>query len=61
MLHDPSHYTPMPVAEEITLSGRDREILRRLAAELAGKKLAPISGTTTKPYSDVPDNPNMRK
>lgn len=35
MLHDPSHYEPPPIAEEITLSAADTEILRRLASELA--------------------------
>jgi len=35
MLHDPSHHTPMPLAEEIRLSRQDREILRGLAHELA--------------------------
>ncbi|NQV34434.1 MAG: hypothetical protein HQ515_17195 [Phycisphaeraceae bacterium] len=32
MLHDPSHYTPMSVAQEITVSSRDKDILRSLAA-----------------------------
>ncbi len=32
MLHDPSHYTPMSVAQEISVSGPDRECLRALAA-----------------------------
>src|SRR5210317_1741236 len=31
MLHDPSHYTPMAPAREITVSAGDREILRSLA------------------------------
>src|SRR5512136_2049556 len=35
MLHDPSHSTPMPMAEEITLGSGDQDILRRLAGELA--------------------------
>ena len=35
MLHDPSHHTPPPVAAEIKLSGKDTEILRRLASEVA--------------------------
>ena len=35
MLHDPSHHTSPPVAAEIKLSGKDTEILRRLAGEVA--------------------------
>jgi hypothetical protein len=35
MLHDPSHYEPPPVAEEIKLRRRDQDVLRRLAEELA--------------------------
>lgn len=35
MLHDPSHYEPPSVAEEIDLSGKDTEVLRRLAGEVA--------------------------
>lgn len=35
MLHDPSHHTPPPVANEIKLSAKDREILRSLASEIA--------------------------
>ena len=35
MLHDPSHYEPPPIAEEIRLTARDIDVLRRLAAELA--------------------------
>ncbi len=35
MLHDPSHYSPPPLAREIRLSPRDKEILRRLAGEVA--------------------------
>ncbi len=35
MLHDPSHYEPPPIAEEIRLSPGDRDVLRRLAADVA--------------------------
>ncbi len=35
MLHDPSHHTPMPLAEEIKLGPKDKDVLRRLAGELA--------------------------
>lgn len=42
MLHDPSHSTPMPLAEEICLDPRDREILRSLAAQVAEIASLPI-------------------
>ena len=35
MLHDPSHHTPPPVADEIKLSSSDKDILKQLAAEVA--------------------------
>ncbi|MBW8034885.1 MAG: hypothetical protein FVQ79_04390 [Planctomycetes bacterium] len=35
MLHDPSHYTPPPVATAIKLSNKDTEILRGLAGDVA--------------------------
>lgn len=41
MLHDPSHYEPPPVAEEIRLGERDRDVLRRLADPLPLSKTAP--------------------
>lgn len=42
MLHDPSHHTPMPLAEEIKLGPRDTDILRRLAGELAAIAALPV-------------------
>jgi hypothetical protein len=42
MLHDPSHYTPMPLAEEIKLGPRDKDILRELAGELAAIAALPV-------------------
>ncbi len=35
MLHDPSHYTPMVVAEEIQVTENDKNILRELASQKA--------------------------
>ena len=35
MLHDPSHYMPPPLARQIKLSQKDKDILRRLAGEVA--------------------------
>jgi hypothetical protein len=42
MLHDPSHHTPMPVAEPIRLSATDRETLRTLASEVAEIAALPV-------------------
>jgi hypothetical protein len=42
MLHDPSHYESPPIAEEITLSAKDVDVLRRLAGELAAIAVLPI-------------------
>src|SRR5512137_1815138 len=42
MLHDPSHHTPAPVAEEIKLRPADRDLLRRLAGELAAIAALPV-------------------
>ena len=42
MLHDPSHYTPPPICEEIRISEADKDILRRLAGELAEIAALPV-------------------
>ncbi|HOZ48933.1 MAG TPA: hypothetical protein PLO37_23835 [Candidatus Hydrogenedentes bacterium] len=42
MLHDPSHYTPPPVVEEIRLSQEDKDVLRRLAQNVADIAALPI-------------------
>ena len=42
MLHDPSHYEAPPLAEEIKLRRRDRDVLRRLAGELAPLAALPV-------------------
>ena len=42
MLHDPSHYTPPPIAEPIYLSRRDTDILRALASEVAEIAALPV-------------------
>jgi hypothetical protein len=42
MLHDPSHYEPPPIAEDIKLSARDVDVLRRLAGELAEIAALPV-------------------
>ena len=42
MLHHPSHYEPPPVAEEIRLGERDRDVLRRLADQWAQLAALPV-------------------
>ena len=42
MLHDPSHVPEPIIAEEIKVSSRDKEILRRLAGELAEIASEPV-------------------
>ena len=42
MLHDPSHYTPMPPAEQIALPPADKVVLRRLASEVAEIAALPV-------------------
>lgn len=42
MLHDPSHYELPPVAEEIRLGERDRDVLRRLADQWAQLAALPV-------------------
>lgn len=42
MLHDPSHITLVPVAEEIVLSKQDKETLRELGGEIARIAALPV-------------------
>jgi hypothetical protein len=42
MLHSASHYTPIPVAEEIRLGPRDKDVLQRLAGQLADIAALPV-------------------
>ncbi len=42
MLHDPSHRTPPPVDEEIVLRPAEKDILRRLVADLAEIAALPV-------------------
>ena len=42
MLHDPSNHTPPPVAQEIKLTSKDTDILRRLAGEVAKIASLPV-------------------
>lgn len=42
MLHDPSHKTPPPVEKAITLSTKEKDILKRLVSEYAGYAALPV-------------------
>jgi len=55
MLHDPSHYEPQPVAEEIRLGDGDRDILRRLAGELAEIASLPVHAEKAALWRDLND------
>ena len=60
MLHDPSHHTPPPVAEEITLPPGDRDILRRLAAEVATIAALPIHKEKARLWTQLNDLQSRR-
>jgi len=55
MLHDPSHRSPIPVAEEIELSGGDREILRTLASQLAEVAALPVHAEKARLWQKLND------
>lgn len=42
MLHDPSHNPQIPMDEEIVLTTREKEVLRRLGAKIAGIATLPV-------------------
>lgn len=55
MLHDPSHRSPMPVAEEIHIPGSDREALRTLASELAEIAALPVHAEKARLWQKLND------
>ena len=55
MLHDPSHHSPMPVAEEISLCACDREILRTLASEVAEVAALPVHAEKARLWQKMND------
>jgi hypothetical protein len=55
MLHDPSHYTPMPTALEILISGRDKEILRSLARQKAEISALPVQAENRRQWTALND------
>jgi len=60
MLHDPSHYEVPMQAEEIVLSTRDREILRRLGAELAEIAVLPVQQEKARLWQKLNDMKSER-
>jgi hypothetical protein len=60
MLHDPSHHTPMPLARAIRLCQRDKDILRRLAGELAGVAALPVHKEKTLLWQKLNDRESVR-
>ena len=60
MLHDPSHYEPQPVAEEIRLSDGDKDIPRRLAGELAEIAALPAHSQKAALWRDLNDLQSRR-
>lgn len=60
MLHDPSHHEPLPVAEEIMLSSKDTDILRRLADEMARIAALPIHRENARLWGKLNDMQSER-
>ncbi len=60
MLHDPSHYDPPPLAEEIHLSPNDTVVLRRLASEVAEITALPIHQEKARLWRDLNDLRSQR-
>ena len=60
MLHDPSHYEPRPVAEEIRLNAADKDVLRRLAGELAAAAALPIHADKARLWRRLNDLESVR-
>jgi len=60
MLHDPSHYSPPPVAEEIKLKQADRDILKRLASDLAEIAALPVHKEKARLWQKLNDRQSER-
>ena len=55
MLHDPSHVTPVPVEQEIHLSQKEIDILRKLGAEIAEIASLPVHKEKAKLWTNLND------
>ncbi|MCU0917432.1 MAG: hypothetical protein MUC88_23130 [Planctomycetes bacterium] len=60
MLHDPSHHTPPPQEVEVVLDAADKDILRRLASELADIAALPIHREKARLWRDLNDLKSVR-
>ena len=60
MLHDPSHYTPMPAAEEIRIDRRDTDTLRTLANDLAAVAALPVHREKARLWQQLNDLDSVR-
>jgi hypothetical protein len=60
MLHDPSHYEPPPIAEEIKLGPGDTAVLRRLAGELAEIAALPVHQEKARLWQSLNDLRSVR-
>jgi hypothetical protein len=60
MLHDPSHYEPPPIAEEIELGDRDTDVLRRLAGEVAEIAALPVHQEKARLWQRLNDLESVR-
>ena len=60
MLHDPSHKTPMPVAQEIHLTEDEKDILRRLGASIAEIAQSPLHEEKVKLWTALNDKKAIR-
>ena len=60
MLHDPSHHTPPPLALEVRLGAADRDILRRLAGELAAIAALPVHREKARLWQRLNDRESVR-
>ena len=55
MLHDPSHHTPPPVAAEIKLQGKDIDILKSVAGQVAEIASLPVHKEKAKLWTKLND------
>ena len=60
MLHDPSHHTPPPQEVEVVLNAIDKDILRRLASELAEIAALPVQREKARLWRDLNDLKSVR-
>ncbi|MHC4982182.1 MAG: hypothetical protein ACYTF6_03310 [Planctomycetota bacterium] len=60
MLHDPSHVTAPPTDEPITLKDREKDVLRRLAGEIAEIAALPVQREKAKLWKRLNDLNSVR-